>query len=67
MSIPPTKSLEEDMHLTAWSSDEFEDPEALLSTIPILLAKDIVEIPCYRTRALKKKKKKPCMRQIHGC
>jgi hypothetical protein len=56
LSIPPTKSLEEDMHLTAWSSDEFEDADVLLSTLPSLLAKAIAQIPCYRPGALKKKK-----------
>jgi hypothetical protein len=48
LSVPPTKSLEEDMHLTAWSSDEFEDADVLLSTLPSLLAKAIAQIPCYK-------------------
>jgi hypothetical protein len=54
LNIPPTKSLEEDMHLTAWSSDEFEDADILLSTPPSLLAKAIAEIPCYKPWATKK-------------
>ena len=36
------------MHLTAWSSEELEDSEVLLSTLPSLLAKAIAQIPCYK-------------------
>jgi hypothetical protein len=44
------KSLEDDMHLTAWSSDEFGCAEAFLNAFPILLAKAIAQVAARRHR-----------------
>jgi hypothetical protein len=38
------------MHLTAWSSDEFDCAEAFLDAFPILLAKAIAQVAARRHR-----------------